>query len=42
MLIGLAAKNGVLIVEFAKEKPKHGVSLFEATTEGARLRFRPV
>jgi HAE1 family hydrophobic/amphiphilic exporter-1 len=42
MLIGLAAKNAILIVEFAKAKHEEGMSLEEAALEAARLRFRPI
>jgi HAE1 family hydrophobic/amphiphilic exporter-1 len=42
MLVGLAAKNAILIVEFAKAKHEEGQSLEEAALESARLRFRPI
>ena len=42
MLIGLAAKNAILIVEFAKEEYENGKPLAEAALEGARLRLRPI
>ena len=42
MLIGLAAKNAILIVEFAKAKYDEGKSVDEAALESARLRFRPI
>jgi HAE1 family hydrophobic/amphiphilic exporter-1 len=42
MLIGLAAKNAILIVEFAKAKHEEGMPLHEAALESARLRFRPI
>jgi multidrug efflux pump len=41
-LIGLAAKNAILIVEFAEQQMEHGKDVFEAALEGARLRFRPI
>ncbi|MFZ0661847.1 MAG: efflux RND transporter permease subunit [Acidobacteriaceae bacterium] len=42
MLIGLAAKNAILIVEFAKKQHEQGESLSEAALGGARLRLRPI
>jgi HAE1 family hydrophobic/amphiphilic exporter-1 len=42
MLIGLAAKNAILIVEFAKERYEKRKPLVDAVLEGARLRLRPV
>jgi HAE1 family hydrophobic/amphiphilic exporter-1 len=41
-LIGLAAKNSILIVEFAKERVDRGVEIVAATTEAVRLRLRPI
>jgi The (Largely Gram-negative Bacterial) Hydrophobe/Amphiphile Efflux-1 (HAE1) Family len=42
MLIGLAAKNAILIVEFAKDEYEKGKPLMEAALAGARLRLRPI
>jgi multidrug efflux pump len=41
-LIGLAAKNAILIVEFAEQKMEEGMHISEAALEAARLRFRPI
>jgi len=41
-IIGLAAKNAILIVEFAKDLQAEGKSPFEAALEAAHLRFRPI
>ncbi|HVJ77581.1 MAG TPA: multidrug efflux RND transporter permease subunit [Hyphomicrobium sp.] len=42
MLIGLSAKNAILIVEFAKRRREEGLSIVEAAMEAARLRLRPI
>ena len=42
MLIGLSAKNAILIVEFAKMKHEQGMGLVEAALEAAKLRLRPI
>jgi multidrug efflux pump len=41
-LIGLAAKNAILIVEFAAQRHHEGLSLFDSAIDAARLRFRPI
>ncbi|HSJ01035.1 MAG TPA: multidrug efflux RND transporter permease subunit, partial [Verrucomicrobium sp.] len=42
VLVGLASKNAILIVEFARQLEDQGKGLFEATVEAARLRLRPI
>lgn len=42
MLIGLLAKNGILIVEFAKQRHENGMSVTEAAIDGAKARLRPI
>ncbi len=42
MLVGLTAKNAILIVEFAVAKMKEGRGIVDAALEGARLRLRPI
>jgi len=41
-IIGLSAKNAILIIEFARELQERGMDLVEATLEACRLRFRPI
>jgi HAE1 family hydrophobic/amphiphilic exporter-1/multidrug efflux pump len=42
VLVGLAAKNAILIVEFALQKQQEGMDALQASLEAARLRFRPI
>jgi HAE1 family hydrophobic/amphiphilic exporter-1 len=42
MLIGLLAKNAILIVEFALQRRRQGMELFQAAAEGAKARLRPI
>jgi HAE1 family hydrophobic/amphiphilic exporter-1 len=42
MLIGLLGKNGILIVEFARQRHKHGMNIVEAAISGATARLRPI
>ncbi|HEV8061593.1 MAG TPA: efflux RND transporter permease subunit, partial [Gemmataceae bacterium] len=42
VLVGLASKNAILIVEFAKQQSEAGVDRYKATTEACRLRLRPI
>jgi HAE1 family hydrophobic/amphiphilic exporter-1 len=42
MLVGLTAKNAILIVEFAKDRLESGQSIVDAALEGARIRLRPI
>jgi multidrug efflux pump subunit AcrB len=42
LLIGLSAKNAILIVEYARTRYQHGDSIFDAAMEASRLRFRPI
>jgi hydrophobic/amphiphilic exporter-1 (mainly G- bacteria), HAE1 family len=42
MLVGLLGKNAILIIEFAVQRRREGLSIMDAGIEGARLRFRPI
>jgi multidrug efflux pump len=42
VLVGLACKNAILIVEFARDRQQEGASVFDAAVEAARVRLRPI
>ena len=42
VLVGLASKNAILIVEFARDRQNEGASVFDASVEAARVRLRPI
>jgi len=42
MLVGLVTKNGILLVEFANQRKKQGLSVMEAAKDAAKVRFRPI
>jgi HAE1 family hydrophobic/amphiphilic exporter-1 len=42
LLVGMLGKNAILIIEFAVQRRREGLSIAEAGIEGARLRFRPI
>jgi multidrug efflux pump len=42
VLVGLASKNAILIVEFARERRREGMSAFDATVEASKVRLRPI
>jgi multidrug efflux pump len=42
VLVGLACKNAILIVEFARDRQQEGTSAFDAAVEAARVRLRPI
>jgi HAE1 family hydrophobic/amphiphilic exporter-1 len=42
VLVGLACKNAILIVEFARERVEHGLAPLDAAVEACRLRLRPI
>jgi multidrug efflux pump len=42
VLVGLSAKNAILVVEFARDRQHQGASRFDATVEAARVRLRPI